>query len=307
MSKNIWKKYEYVDYINYKNYELSDLPRGVKISTMSCSAKLGDDDCKIDIPGIKERFVLNDNDILLIKIDDTNSKSLISVKKKKKTVENPKRKKKSDKFFNQVTIVMRITDGKITDETNRSISNTNKYDRLKQINTKIFKNGSIQMSGCKDIKEVNQVINKLIVILQKKKCFIGEVNVNNFKINMINCNYTLRFNINREKLYELLLKKKVDCSYDKTVRACVNVKFYPDKDNDPEKYISMFVFQKGNIIITGAKSRKQIYDSYKFLNNIIYEHAYEVKKIEESERATQILDAYKKVMDENSHKLDEIL
>ena len=36
----------------------------------------------------------------------------------------------------------------------------------------------------------------------------------------------------------------------KCIRACVIVKFTPQRNNDEEKEVSIFIFEKGNIIIT---------------------------------------------------------
>ena len=181
---------------------------------------------------------------------------------------------------------MRINEGK-----------TDNLNDEKKINLKLFKNGSIQMSGCKRIEEVNKVINKLIEKLKEKKMKIKDdevteitfiddpkkININDFKIDMINSNYRVNLQIDRSKFYNLLLKKKISASYEKCIRACVIIKYCPKEENPMEKEISIFVFQKGNIIITGAKSRKHISSAYQYLNKIILEHVEEISKKNEKE------------------------
>ena len=67
-------------------------------------------------------------------------------------------RKENQKFYNQITVVIRIDNGSCED-----------INKVKSINVKLFKNGSIQMSGCKRIEEVNTVINKLIYRLKEIK------------------------------------------------------------------------------------------------------------------------------------------
>ena len=297
-----WEKVKIKDLIDYKTKEVDNLPDGVSISTMCCSAKLG---TIIDINNIQEYLQLNENDILTVKLNDSKIRTLIEKKTKNKRKKVVEKKSKTQKFYNQITVVVRIGHGKCDD-----------INKEKTINMKLFKNGSIQMSGCKRIEDVNKVINKLAHKLQEKKGikfedsikqikFVSDkINVNDFKIDMINSNYQVNLQIDRSNLYKLLLKKKIQCSYEKCIRACVIIKFCPPVDNINEKEISIFVFQKGNIIITGAKSRNQVYASYNFLNKIILDHVDEIMKKDDKEEEEDILNLYNMIIDENCHKLD---
>jgi len=184
---------------------------------------------------------------------------------------------------------------------------------------KLFKNGSIQMSGCKSIEEVNTVINKLVYRLKEIKGLRTEdgegieyisfledadkININSYKIDMINSNYRVNLMVDRSKFYKLLLKKKIEASFEPCIRACVIIKYCPPVDNPDEKSISIFVFQKGNIIITGAKSRNQVISSYNYLNDIIMEHADDISKKNDKEDEEVLLKIYKDILEENKHKL----
>lgn len=305
-SYDIWKTVNFEDLINIKKYDIDILPKGVTISTMCCSAKLGSE---VDIENIYKYFVLDDNDILTVKKNSENFKSILLITKKNKRNIS---KKKSQKFYNQITIVIRIYESENKPE---DINNE------KRINIKLFKNGSIQMSGCKDISEVNRIINKLIFKLKEKKArkvknnieeikFIknqDDINVTDFKIDMINSNYKVNLEIDRSKLYRLLLKKKISASYEKCIRACVIIKFCPKSDNITEKEISIFVFQKGNVIITGAKSKLHISEAYEYLNNILIEHANEVSRKNEDDEEELLQNIYNQVLEENSHKINLIM
>lgn len=177
---------------------------------------------------------------------------------------------------------------------------------------KLFKNGSVQMSGCKSLKNINIALNKLIFKLKEvkgkiendkivEKTFIDEpenISVNDFKIDMINSNYRVNMMIDRDKLYNLLLKKKINSSYEPCIRACVIIKFVPEEDNIDMKKVSVFIFQKGNIIITGAKSGSHIIATYNYVNNILLTHIDEIIKKDEKKEEELILDLYDNIMQE---------
>lgn len=307
MTKFSWSEHQFLDLIDFKTHEVDRLPHGVSISTMCCSAKIGSE---INIENIQNYLQLNKNDILSVKVNDTKIRTLLEQKVKNRRKKKAPKKGKTQKFYNQITVVIRIDNGPCED-----------INKVRSINLKLFKNGSIQMSGCKKIEEVNRVINKLIYRLKEVKGKLinenieqvkfvedaSKVEVNSFKIDMINSNYQVNLQIDRSKFYRLLLKKKISASYEKCIRACVIIKFCPPVDNESEKEISIFVFQKGNIIITGAKSRNQVSAAYKYLNDILVEHADEISKKDEKEEEDTLLSIYKNILDENSHKLDLLM
>jgi len=306
MTKFSWKDFQFLDLINHKVHEVDNLPSGVSVSTMCCSAKIGSE---IKIDKIMNFLQLNSDDILTVKMNDSKIRTLLTTKPKNKRKKVGSKKTKTQKFYNQITVVVRIGYGSCEDINNE-----------KCINVKLFKNGSIQMSGCKRIEEVNTVINKLVYRLKEIKgrrtpegiehiCFLednSKVNVNDFKIDMINSNYQVNLMIDRSKFYKLLLKKKIEASFEPCIRACVIIKFCPPVDNPDEKSISIFVFQKGNIIITGAKSRNQVNSSYTYLNEILIEHADEISKKNDKEDEDALLKIYKDIIEENKHKLSGI-
>jgi len=304
MVKNILKNFEidvpsdYIDYINVKDIEIDNLPNGVSISTMSASSKI---DTEINILNIEKFLQLNSDNILTVKMNDEKIRTLIPTKKKNKRAKsNVKPKKAASHFYNQITIVMRITSGPYNDL----------YEEP-TINLKLFRNGSIQMSGCKTIKNINIVLNKLILKLKEVKAKIednkivekkfveniNKLNIIHFQINMINSNYKINIQIDRAKLYNLLLKKKIKCSFEPCIRACVIIKFNTDSISNPDgKEISIFVFQKGNIIITGARKRQHILDAYKYMNNILVTHSDEISKKDDKIEEDSIFDIYNDIL-----------
>ena len=279
MPKINWNKIDYIDYIEVAKIEIGQLPKGVCISTMCATAKLG---TILNGEYIKKYLPLDINDIITVKENPEKIRTLIPPKKKRRSKKKVvKIKKKSNHFYNQTTIVVRITNGPTDDLKSEP-----------RINIKLFNNGSIQMSGCKSINGINIVLNKIIIKLKEIKGIKNDttitqikfiespekIGIYKFKVDMINSNYQVNLVINREKFYNLLLKKKIRSSYEPCIRACVIVKYVPKEHNKAEKDVSIFVFEKGNIIITGAKRKSHILSSYDYINNIIMDHSHEIEK-----------------------------
>ena len=317
-----WQNYNFIDYINWKEKEVNNLPPGVLISTMCASAKRVtevDGLCtNVNNENIFKYLQLNSDDILTIKKDKEKKRSIIPEKKKKRRTKKSKvtKKKQSSHFYHQITIVVRVYEGEYED-----------LNDVKKINFKVFKNGSIQMSGIKKLEYVNRAINKLVYRLKQVKGVLitdeetgnksmkeikfveqpENLSLNNFKLDMINSNYTVNMHIDRKKLYNILLKRKVNAIYEQLTRACVIVKFMPREENPDLKEISIFIFQKGNIIITGAKSKKHVTSAYNYLNNILLNHKDEIIKKTDEEEKDELMNLYDSVMTENSHKINQIM
>jgi len=301
--KSKWDTFEFTDYLNVDKKEVKNLPNGISISTMCASCKLN---TRLNIPNIEKYLLLNPDDVLTVKKSKEVMRTLITIKNK------PKRMKKLDTktkqkdtsknhFYNQITVVIRVTNGQVKD-----------LNEAPKINMKLFRNGSVQMSGCKSIKNINIALNKLITKLKEvkakiedgkivEKTFIDEpdqISVKDFKIDMINSNYQVSMQIDRDKLYNLLIKKKIKSSYEPCIRACVIIKYVPTVENIEQKEVSVFVFQKGNIIITGARSQSHVLSAYNYMNDILLTHKDEIIKKDEKEEEDLILDIYQDILKE---------
>jgi TATA-box binding protein (TBP) (component of TFIID and TFIIIB) len=243
--------------------DIENKPQDMIISTMTLTCAL---DTEYNLDNICKYIELNHTGIISIRYgdphDERTNRTLIP---EKAYIIQRKKNKKS--FYNQATFKIKTKKSKI-------------------VNLKLFKNGSIQMTGIKnmegalealyklfeEIKQVKYIIEvdkdgkKLLV----KKEFAADVSkiditkVQKYKIAMINSNYNIDFNIDREKLYHLMIEDNIECAYDPIIHASVNVKF-----NHPEKKISIFIFEKGSIIITGARTCMQIKQAYDFINKYL--------------------------------------
>ena len=127
--------------------------------------------------------------------------------------------------------------------------------------------------------------------------------IKDFKIVLINSDYYIGFNINREKLHNILYNKyQIYSSYEPCIYPGVNSKYYwnedyaesefqgkcqctvycngkgPGKGNGKCKKITISIFQSGSIIITGAHNHTQILRAYKFINTVIQNDIGLIKK-----------------------------
>ena len=298
MSKTNWNDFKYLKIIDYERDEIKNLPDGLTISTMCASAKINS---LINTVNIEKYLPLDQDDIVCVKLNNDNQRTLIQTKAKNKRLK--KKEKKDFHFFNQITVVVRVFQGPVKD-----------WEEEPKINLKLFKNGSIQMSGCKSLEYVNIVLNKLLVRIKQIKAKIEDnkiqeikfvenhtdLAITSYKIDMINSNYKVNMQIDRNKLYNLLLKKKIKSSFEPCIRACVIIKYTPPENNDEEKEISVFVFQKGNIIITGARTKSHIISACKYINNILLTHHDEISKKDDKEEEDLILKLHNAVLKENS-------
>lgn len=258
--------------INELNIE--KLPSDVTISTMTIICKLN---TTFNCENIARYINLDLNKILAVSYGDfTDSQTNRKLIQKKRTTSKPKKQKKI--FYNQVSMYVKVN-----------------AKNKKPVNIKIFSNGSIQMTGCKTIENAMETLTKVFEELKEEKAIIDynimEVvdkpfcdnlkiietkNIINYKIAMINSGFTIPFVMDRLKLYNLLLSDNYECVYDSNKHACVNVKYEHE-----EKLISIFVFEKGSILITGAQNCTQIYDAYIFINNYLLQRYDLIKKNDE--------------------------
>lgn len=185
---------------------------------------------------------------------------------------------------------------------------TNNPDR-NYINIKVFKNGSLQMTGCKDMDDFNNVAHTLIkLLIEGKEVKKGKITKHlkfitnpetiglfDTKIRMINSNFSLNYKIDRKRLSQLLIENHGKYTKDTELgfvehkyssnssHSCVNIKFKYDETKKP----SIFVFQTGAIIITGAKNLQHIIASYNFIQKILAKYKEKIMIVELDQMAVR--------------------
>ena len=187
-----------------------------------------------------------------------------------RNLELKKRIKSSNKnkkvFFNQVSLCVVVPSKK-----------------NKPVNMKLFSNGSIQMTGCKIIENAIEAIEVVFQELHKVKAIVDSKTlkivekpfcdkpqnlklscINNISVAMIVSKFMFPVKINRENLFKLFQKDKLECSFEPELHASVDLKYLSG-----DKKISVFIFEKGSIVITGARNCQQITDAYNFVNNYL--------------------------------------
>lgn len=123
-----------------------------------------------------------------------------------------------DHFYNSCTIIIKLSD-------------------IKHVNIKLFSNGNISMTGCKENSDGSDVVNILLNEMKKnKECFINtdilteeeltkykkskkcgekingyiytnDVKVTKYDITMINSDFKLNFTLDKDKLYDVILNQ----------------------------------------------------------------------------------------------------
>ena len=198
------------------------------------------------------------------------------------------------KFDNQVTLVYHIP-----------IEGVNCL-----INTKIFKNGNVQMTGIRNIDQGQEMIQKIIIIIQdlyksgSKEIVteIQDIRCSDYRLRLINSDFKIGYDIRREQLYQLLVDKyQISCSFEAVIYPAVKIKYYYNDHNLYRngicncskkcssgknsgsgdgmcKKITIAVFQSGCIIITGGQSINQVNEAYDFIVRILNENVEVIKK-----------------------------
>lgn len=191
---------------------------------------------------------------------------------------NKRKIKKKEVFYNQVTI---------------------HYYLNKIINIKIFNNGQIQMTGLKEVEHGQIVVESICNLIKDINNQIKDNNnkivdnkdfkVNKYKIVLINSDFDIKYNVNRDILHRHLINMNIFSSYEPLIYPGVNIKyFYNNIYNDGIckctnickgkgnaigdgncKRITIAVFKSGKIIITGANSFNQLLETYNFINNLM--------------------------------------
>jgi len=202
-----------------------------------------------------------------------------------------KRKVTEKTFFNQATLVVR-----------KIISNTGGRIVWKEVNIKLFANGGIQMTGVPTCEFSQAAIQYVIDEIKAKdaEVFNGQPGVTNFRIQLINSDYSINRHIYQEKLHKVLSNVyNLFSSHESTIYQGVNTKYYYNKKGNPLrpgicecktactgqgsgegegqcKRITISPFSSGKIIITGAREMDQINEAYEFFNEILKAHQNEL-------------------------------
>lgn len=203
---------------------------------------------------------------------------------KKLTVAHRKQEGKKKRFDNQVTLVFRYNEPKLGHV---------------MVNSKIFKNGHVQMTGLKFVDQgkraVDLIIDTLRAIAEKNPAVVEDAaqlqNVD-YRVRLINCDFKIGFEIRRDKLHSLMTTKHgVLCSFEPCIYPGCKIQYCYNRENALKdgicrcskrclgkacgvgdgncKKITIAVFQSGCIIITGGQTLDQIEEAYRFVGQCV--------------------------------------
>jgi TATA-box binding protein (TBP) (component of TFIID and TFIIIB) len=191
--------------------------------------------------------------------------------------------KAKKRFFNQSSLVFRLAlpDG-----------------AWKEINLKLFKNGGFQMTGISSEGMARAALEHMMALHKGRGIWAETPYIKKFDICMMNSDYSIGKPIRRDRLYKILVEEYgLWSTFEPTIYQGVNTKFFWNAAKPPAappgicvcpepcdgdgdglsighcKKITISPFRTGSVIITGAKSMRQLEDAYSFINGVIRSHA----------------------------------
>jgi TATA-box binding protein (TBP) (component of TFIID and TFIIIB) len=251
-----------------KALPMSKLPKRLTISTMTMTCCIG---TKINRKNVAYYIELTEGGIDNIRFgSNPGYQRSLTVPKKTKT--------NSKRFYNQTTIEIDPGSGS------------------KPINVKLFRNGSLQMTGVKNVDDFVAIMGKLFYEFRRVKSVVldgsirpkpfvtnlANLRVFNIKVDLINTNFRANCEFDRIKLHRRLLAEDIRSTYQPCMHSAVNIKYYYSEgelDDDGEtvkKKVSIFVFESGAFIITGGGCIDHIQATYQFIVDKVNEYGHEI-------------------------------
>ena len=202
------------------------------------------------------------------------------------------KKEPTTSFNNQVTFVL-------------SVDNT-------KVNIKVFRNGSIQMTGVKSLEQGPRVLSIVEAALRRTSGAINDkdldkLHATSFKVCLINSDFDMHMSVKRDALLRCLRTRypKVNCSFEPCLYPGVKIKYMWNSDkmvtarghccctvlccgdgegngNGKCRKVTIIIFQSGKAIITGSQSMEQLTSAYRFIVEDVakYSSEYELLPID---------------------------
>lgn len=258
-----------------------------RISTITCNGSVG---TSVNLETFFKHVDIKDaNGFIYTEYRGTNIRGKkAKEKKKKRETEETDRKC----FDNQVTTVYHMGD---------------KY----YPNVKVFRNGNIQMTGIRNPEDGQRMIQNVTEEIQRIYntghhdiiSNIDELKPCDFKIRMINSNFSVNYVIRRKNLHNLLISEKYqnNCNFQGTSYPGVKLYYFWNSNNtihdgicrctkscfgkgtghgDGEcKKVTVAVFESGNVLITGANTFEQVDQAYKYICDVLIKENQTLRKV----------------------------
>jgi TATA-box binding protein (TBP) (component of TFIID and TFIIIB) len=154
---------------------------------------------------------------------------------------------KDTSFYNQVTVSYR--------------------DAYSTKSIKLFPNGSIQGAGCSTLMDCHRALSMLGLLLQRVFSLADAPKLAEPTVQMINTNFSLNSSVNLKKVIDKFGNSaQFSVTFDPEKYSAVKIKFEPCPGM---KKVTASIFSTGKVIVTGARSLKEIVAAYKTINTVI--------------------------------------
>ena len=267
-----------------------DIDVSYKLSTMTICGNLGGD---INIINVLEKVDIQPYWALregIIRIEGYSGKDILCRGISRKYIE--KKASVAKPFHNSVSLYYRLYDEDTLEAREPSV--------------KLFDNGSFQITGIRTPLQATKIVDKIKKILLEIPDTFKITNLGYTDVCMMNSDLTFPYQINREKLQDILLRYGIISTYETTNYQGVNIKFFWNHEkhkkgivqngicecetvcnssgkkntmSDPSKKtdkgcvrITIAPFQTGKVIITGAKHEQQVKDSTNWIKELCSKH-----------------------------------
>lgn len=270
------------------------IPTPYRVSTITCNGSIGS---SIDLNILYKQVKLSDNcdagNFVWVEFGTENSRGIYP-KKRRPNLAGRK------SFDNQVTMIYKIRDGYAP-------------------NIKVFRNGNIQMTGIRSpddgknmVDLISNEVKRIALYADPSITQIDEIKPRDFKIRMINSDFSFDFRIRRKDLHMLLISNNYNTisSFQPGTYPGVKIQYFWNEKStnknghcecrnqchgrggnidttsiDPLqklenqcKKVTISVFESGKILITGATSYEQIDEAYIYIVGVIQENIHRIKK-----------------------------
>jgi TATA-box binding protein (TBP) (component of TFIID and TFIIIB) len=265
-----------------------------RVSTITCNGSVG---TRVELTKLYEIISVVDN-----KNTENGFIYVIDRNGKETKGENPRKKRSESKK-------------KSAEEGYRRFDNAlSSYFKLRQDyypSVKIFKNGTIQMTGLKTIED-GEKLHRLVfdtikdMYKQTKEAFESEpiFKEDAFYVRMINSDFSVPYLIRRKELHHLLISEKCQnsCSFQpgtypgvklqyfwnpvigqkNGICKCTEAKCFGKGNGNGHgecKKVTVSIFESGKILITGATNFEQINEAYNYICGVLTNHHAAIRKV----------------------------
>lgn len=163
------------------------------------------------------------------------------------------RTKKKSAFYNCFVLILRLWN--------------NKESKYREVHVKIFNTGKVEIPGIQEDDTFFRSLNFIKNILSE---FYPNImySIDDIDTVLINSNFSCGYLVNREILFDILVKKySIQSLYDPCSYPGVQCK-HIIHENGKKIEISFMIFRTGSVLIVGKCSEENLFEVYEFLKDM---------------------------------------